>query len=383
MNTASSILARRRGHPLELFPVFRRWPRSTVRDLLYTALWNTLIALTITVMLQTFGNWPASFFTMFGYSLLASQCVGFPVHGALLLLQKVLPATTSRPLARLLDLAAIVLCGAFGIALSGAILRGDLPSLHSGKVAALLAFGLVIGIAMLAVLVAGERRIERQTLEARQQEQMATAARMLAEAQLRALQAQIEPHFLYNTLANVVSLIDSQPLHAKHMLERFIDYLRASLAASRAGSATLGAELELASSYLDVLGVRMGERLRWRIEADDAARALPIAPMLIQPLVENAVMHGLEPKVDGGEIVLHAAVVDGVLRIEVLDSGRGLVAAPPRPGGGVGLSNLRARVRQLHGPGARLELLDNPGGGVLARLILPLLQTEVTPSTAA
>jgi len=72
-----------------------------------------------------------------------------------------------------------------------------------------------------------------------------------------------------------------------------------------------------------------------------------------------------------------------VLRIEVRDSGRGLVAAPPRPGGGVGLSNLRARVRQLHGPGARLELLDNPGGGVLARLILPLLQTEVTPSTAA
>jgi len=383
MNTASSTLARGRGHPLELFPVFRRWPRSAVRDLLYTALWNTLIALTITVLLQTFGNWPSSFFTMFGYSLLASQCVGFPVHGALLLLQKVLPATTSRPLARLLDLAAIVLCGAFGIALSGAILRGGLPALHLGKIAALLAFGLVIGIAMLAVLVAGERRIERQTFAARQQEQMATAARMLAEAQLRALQAQIEPHFLYNTLANVVSLIDSQPLHAKRMLERFIDYLRASLAASRADSATLGAELELACAYLDVLGVRMGERLRWRIEADDAARALPIAPMLIQPLVENAVMHGLEPKVDGGAIVLHAAVVDDVLRVEVRDSGRGLVAAPPRPGGGVGLSNLRARVRQLHGPGARLELLDNPGGGVVARLILPLLQNEVTPSTAA
>ena len=383
MNTASSTLARRRGHPLELFPLFRLWPRSVVRDLLYTALWNTLVALAITVLLQTFGNWPAPFFTMFGYSLLASQCVGFPVHGALLLLQEVLPPTTSRPLARLLDLAAIVLCGAFGIALSGAILRGSLPALHSGKIAALLAFGLVIGIAMLAVLVAGERRIERQTVAARQQEQMATTARLLAEAQLSALQAQIEPHFLYNTLANVVSLIDTQPNDARRMLERFIDYLRASLAASRAGSATLGAELDLAASYLEVLGVRMGQRLRWRIDADDATRALPIAPMLIQPLVENAVMHGLEPKVDGGAIVLHAACIDGVLRIEVRDSGRGLVAAPPRPGGGVGLSNLRARVRQLHGPGARLELLDNPGGGVVARLILPFSQPEVTPSTAA
>ena len=376
-------MARRRGHPLELVPVFRRWPRSTVRDLLYTALWNTLIALGISLALTTFGNWRTSFLTLFGYSMLASQCVGFPIHGALRLLEAVVPPTTGRLNARLLELAAIVLCAAFGIAVSGAILRGTLPTLHIGAIGEQLVFGLVIGVGILAVLVAGERRIERQTLAARQQQQMATAARLLAEAQLSALQAQIEPHFLYNTLANVVSLIDSQPLHAKRMLERFIDYLRASLAASRAGSATLGAELELASSYLDVLSVRMGERLRWRIEADDAARALPIAPMLIQPLVENAVMHGLEPKVDGGEIVLHAAVVDGVLRVEVRDSGRGLVAAPPRPGGGVGLSNLRVRVRQLHGPGARLELLDNPGGGVVARLILPLLHIEVTPSTAA
>ena len=383
MNTATPTLARRRGHPLELFPVFRRWPRSTVRDLLYTALWNTLIAFAITVVLQVFGNWPSSFVTMFGYSVLASQCVGFPVHGALRLLETVVPPTASRLVARLLELAAIAVCGAFGILLSGAILRGALPLLRLDALTAVLAFGLVIGVAMLAVLVAGERRIERQTLEARRQEQMATAARLLAEAQLRALQAQIEPHFLYNTLANVVSLIDGQPLDAKRMLERFIDYLRASLAASRAGSATLGAELDLAASYLDVLGVRMGERLRWRIEAIDACRALPIAPMLIQPLVENAVMHGLEPKVDGGEIVLRAAIDEGVLRVEVRDSGRGLVAAPPRPGGGVGLSNLRERVRQLHGPGARLELLDNPGGGVVARLLLPLSQTEVTSSTAA
>ena len=313
--------------------------------------------------------------------MLASQCVGFPVHGALRLLETVVPPTTSRINARLLELAAIALCAAFGLVLSGAILRGAPPVLSSGALTGLLPLGLVIGAAMLAVLVAGERRIERQTGEARQQEQMATTARLLAEAQLRALQAQIEPHFLYNTLANVVSLIDTQPLHAKRMLERFIDYLRASLAASRAGSATLGAELDLASSYLDVLGVRMGERLRWRIEADDACRALPIAPMLIQPLVENAVTHGLEPKVEGGEIVLRATVDDGVLRIEVRDSGRGLVAAPPRPGGGVGLSNLRDRVRQMHGPGARLELLDNPGGGVIARLLLPL--HEVMPSTAA
>lgn len=383
MRHADPLTASRRGHPLELFPVFRRWPRTLARNLLYTAVWNALIAAVLSVALHTFGNLRTPFLTLFGYALLTSQCVGFPVHGALHILGRLVPPSTNRTLVRLLDLAAIVLSSAFGIMLSGSILRGTLPTLHSGAMLGLLVFGLVIGAAMLAVLVAGERRLERQTREARQQEQMATTARLLAESQLRALQAQIEPHFLYNTLANVVSLIDSQPAQARHMLERFIDYLRASLAASRAGSATLGAELDLAASYLEVLGVRMGHRLRWQIEADDACRALPIAPMLIQPLVENAIMHGLEPTVDGGQIVLRAAVDDGVLRIEVRDSGRGLVAAPPRPGGGVGLSNLRERVRQLYGAGARLELLDNPGGGVIARLLLPLSHTEVTSSTAA
>jgi sensor histidine kinase YesM len=155
---------------------------------------------------------------------------------------------------------------------------------------------------------------------------IAEAAQLLAEARLRTLQAQIEPHFLYNTLANVVSLIGSEPDKARHMLERLIDFLRASLSASRAEQATLGAELDLAAAYLDLLAVRMGARLRWRIEAQaQTAAALKIAPMLIQPLLENAIMHGLEPKVDGGEIVVRASCADGgALRIEVGDDGLGL-----------------------------------------------------------
>ena len=161
------------------------------------------------------------------------------------------------------------------------------------------------------------------------------------------------------------------------MLARFIDYLRASLAASRAESATLGGELDQISAYLDVLAVRMGERLRYRIESDPACRLLPIAPMLLQPLVENAVMHGIEPKLEGGEIVVRTRLEDGALCVEVADSGmglgKGMGAAPPRPGGGVGLSNLRERVRQLHGPQAQLQLFDNNPCGVTARLLLPLM----------
>jgi len=156
------------------------------------------------------------------------------------------------------------------------------------------------------VRLSGERRVEREMAQARQNEQIAAAGRLLAEARLRALQAQIEPHFLYNTLANVVSLIEVQPAQARHMLERFIDYLRASLAASRQERATLGAEADMIAAYLDVLGVRMGERLRYRIEVPAALRASSIAPMLLQPLVENAIAHGLEPKVEGGEVLLRA-----------------------------------------------------------------------------
>ncbi len=163
------------------------------------------------------------------------------------------------------------------------------------------------------------------------------------------------------------------------MLERFIDFLRASLTASRAEHATVGAELDLAAAYLDVLAVRLGPRLRYRIEAPDAARAVRIAPMLLQPIVENAVMHGLEPKVDGGEIVLRAHTDAQQLVIEVADSGAGLSDKPPRPGGGHGLANLRARLRSLYGADAQVQLLENQPCGMTVRVLLPL--DMVTPST--
>jgi sensor histidine kinase YesM len=262
-----------------------------------------------------------------------------------------------------------------GFTVPDALLRGADPFaalLRDGALAPMLPMGLLVTALTMVVLATNERRLAREHAAALQQQKIAEAAQLLAEARLRTLQAQIEPHFLYNTLANVVSLIGSEPDKARHMLERLIDFLRASLSASRAEQATLGAELDLAAAYLDLLAVRMGARLRWRIEADDAVRALPIAPMLIQPLVENAIMHGLEPKVGGGEIVVRASSAGGVLRIEVSDDGVGLAASPPRPGGGVGLANLRERLRSLHGLAAQLQLLENHPAGVTSRLLLPL-----------
>jgi signal transduction histidine kinase len=368
----------RAQHPLDMFALFRRWPASTRRNLVYTALWSSLIGVALTAFFALMGGRPSGPIPrLLGVTLLTSNTIGFLIHGALAALRWAFPAAAARRswAMRTCQVLLIESCAVLGFTVPDALLRGADPLkalLIDGAFAPILPMGLVVTALTMAILTINERRLVRDTEAALQQQQIAEAGQLLAEARLRTLQAQIEPHFLYNTLANVVSLIGSEPAKAKHMLERLIDFLRASLSASRAEQATLGAELDLAAAYLDLLSVRMGARLRWRIEADDACRALPIAPMLIQPLVENAIMHGIEPKMDGGEIVVRAAVVGGVLRVEVGDDGVGLAASAPRPGGGVGLSNLRERLRSLHGLSAQLQLLENQSAGVTSCLLLPL-----------
>ncbi|MFC5547742.1 sensor histidine kinase [Massilia aerilata] len=368
----------RAQHPLDMFALFRRWPASVWRNLVYTALWSSLIGLALTAFFVLMGaRTTMSGPRLLGMTLLTSNTIGFLIHFALAALRKAFPAAWARRswAMRACQVLLIEACAVLGFTVPDALLRGADPVsalLRDGALAPMLPMGLVITALTMTILAVNERRFVRETEAALQQQKIAEAGRLLAEARLRTLQAQIEPHFLYNTLANVVSLIGSEPDRAKHMLERLIDFLRASLSASRAEQASLGAELDLAGAYLDLLAVRMGARLRWRIEAGADCRDVKIAPMLIQPLVENAVMHGIEPKVDGGEIVVRAACGEGLLRIEVSDDGMGLGLAPPRPGGGVGLANLRERLRSLHGPGAQLQLLENQPAGVTSRLLLPL-----------
>ena len=374
-------------HPLEAIAPQLRGPRSALRALFYTLVLNCLVALVLTAGEQLLSRRPGPFLATLASMLLAANAVGFMIHGALLALRRLAPAAVSGgPRARLAHMAVSGIGALCGVSLARALFSWTSPlePVGSGALTTIIVYAVFTAIAIGAMLLLAERRLARETAAARQQEQIATASRLLAEARLRALQAQIEPHFLYNTLANVLSLIGTRPAQARHMLERFIDYLRASLAASRAESATLGDELDQVSAYLDVLAVRMGDRLRYRVETDAQCRALPIAPMLLQPLVENAVMHGIEPKLDGGEIVVRTRIDGANLCIEVADSGLGLGMAPPRPGGGVGLANLRERVRQLHGPQAHLQLFDNQACGVTARLLLPLLvPSSTTPSTTS
>lgn len=185
-----------------------------------------------------------------------------------------------------------------------------------------------------------------------------------AEAQLRLLHAQIEPHFLFNTLANIESLLDVDPARARAMLEAFSDHLRAGLTQLRGPETTLAAELDMVASYLHLLQIRMGSRLSFSIDAAPEARAGRMPPLLLQPLVENAIRHGLEPKIDGGRVRIHAHVEDGRLRIRVDDDGLGLdgTRPVPRPGNGMALANIRSRLQHRYGEGGRLTLTGSDSG---------------------
>ena len=203
------------------------------------------------------------------------------------------------------------------------------------------------------------------------------ARSQLSEAQLRLLQAQIEPHFLFNTLANVQGLIDYDPAQAKHMLDAFTDYLRASLQQMRAQDVSLAQELALVQDYLAVMQCRMGARLQTRLDVPEALLTARIPPLLLQPLIENAIHHGLEPQLGGGLLQLRAQALDGGLQIDIEDSGIGLARsrARPRRGHGLALQNIRERLQAVYGPAATLELTDAPGSaGTLARLRLPRLR---------
>jgi len=216
-----------------------------------------------------------------------------------------------------------------------------------------------------------------------------TQARMRAnEAQLRLLQGQMEPHFLFNTLANVISLIDADAPRAKHMLEALTDYLRASLGGLRHDDSTLATELDLARRYLELMRTRMGDRLRFEIEVDDTLRHARLMPLVLQPLIENAVKHGLEPQVDGGTVRVKAARVGDALQVCVEDDGAGLERAALRPrrtvaggpdGHGIALANLRERLQARFGVQAQLTLVAlESGTGTRS-----CLQVPFQPATAA
>ena len=206
------------------------------------------------------------------------------------------------------------------------------------------------------------------------QAQIAAAERDTSEARLMLLQSQLEPHMLFNTLATLRALITADPPRAEAMLDRMVDFLRATLSASRAPLHPLSAEFARLADYLELMAVRMGPRLAYALDLPPELANVPVPPLLLQPLVENAIRHGLEPHVAGGRIDVRARrLADGCIRVEVADTGAGYdPATPPRPGHGFGLAQVRERLANRHGSAAALEIGAGSAGGTTASIVFPL-----------
>jgi LytS/YehU family sensor histidine kinase len=190
----------------------------------------------------------------------------------------------------------------------------------------------------------------------------------VTEARLQSLRAQIEPHFLFNTLANIRRLYQTDPGLGRRMLSNFVAYLRAALPQMRHDETTLGHEVDLARAYLNVLQVRMGERLRFRLDVPDGLCALSFPPFALSTLTENAVKHGLNPLPEGGSIEIAARVENRRLTVEVADTGAGLRQSG---GSGAGIANLRARLAALYGSEAGLSIELNAPRGIRASIAVP------------
>lgn len=235
-----------------------------------------------------------------------------------------------------------------------------------GALGFLVTTGFVLTIsALVTIYFYSIEKARRAQLEAER------AQRQAAEAQLTLLQSQLEPHMLFNTLAHLRVLIKLRPDDAQQMLDQLIAFLRATLQASRAESHPLAAEFDRLRDYLALMRVRMGARLQVELDLppDLAQRAVP--PLLLQPLVENAIKHGLEPAVDGGLLRVSARAMGAGLRLQVEDHGVGLGAAPPSSGTGFGLEQVRERLRTQYGEQARIHMQALQPQGTLVTLELP------------
>lgn len=207
---------------------------------------------------------------------------------------------------------------------------------------------------------------------------VAEASFQASQARLKLLESQLEPHMLFNTLANLRVLIDADPARAQTMLDHLIAYLRATLNASRTGTHTLDTEFARLRDYLELMAIRMGPRLSFELTLPPELASAQVPTLLLQPLVENAIRHGLEPKVAGGHIAVRAQRAGSALLLEVDDTGIGIPVSGIADGG-FGLTQVRERLHTMYGAAAQLALLRGRPDGVGVRIHLPDAISNATP----
>ena len=345
--------------------VNRGAPQALLQSSLPALTINTFIALSLTAFVG--GD--------FGSNLLYSHFIGISIW---LLIEVALHLLLPNPKQQWRRLFLIVpvcvtlgyLVGLYGAAwLLGHQTQG-LWSEHPRLVLGYLLLSLTAGGAMTYYFMSREQLATAREEMAYAAAQTEAAQRHAAESTLRRLQTQLEPHMLFNTLANLRALVSTNPQAATEMLDRLIAYLRATLTASRASSHTLAQEFDRLRDYLELMAVRMGSRLQYALELPEALANLPMPPLLLQPLVENAIKHGLEPKVEGGRITVRASSAAGRITIEVNDTGVGLSSAVATPHG-FGLTQVRERLVATYGGDGAIEIVAGQAYGTRASVAFP------------
>ena len=253
----------------------------------------------------------------------------------------------------------------------GDVERGDsLPNL---------AMLLIVASLILKITYRGRIQAEAVAAAATQVAETESLKRQVMEARMAAMQAQMEPHFLFNTLAGIEHLIETDPPRAATMQKSLIAFLRATMPTLREANAQaerdLGRELAVVQPYLELMRMRMEERLQFDLQVPQGLRSARFPPMMLQSLVENAIRHGLEPKAEGGSISVRAEVQDGQLIVQVQDTGVGFapdaLGTSGAAGGGIGLSNIRERLQLLYGAKASLQTSSPSTGGACVTITVP------------
>lgn len=263
--------------------------------------------------------------------------------------------------------------------------RRRVTIVHAGDSLVDLAILWVLASAVIKAMYKGRIQAEVKAAQAAENAESEALKRQVIEARMAAMQAQVEPHFLFNTLASIDHLIEVDPPRASQMQKNLIALLRASMPTMREANATavrdLGRELAVIRPYLEILKMRMEERLQTEIDVPEGLLSAEFPPMMIQGLVENAIKHGLEPKAEGGSLKVKAEIVHGKLAVTVADTGLGFGRAATS-GTGVGLANIRERLQLLHGSKASVTVTENQPSGTVVTITVPYRSRNEEGATA-
>lgn len=258
--------------------------------------------------------------------------------------------------------------------------------IHWGDFLSNLALLWILGSALIKATYKGRIQAEAKAAQATETAEAEALRRQVVEARMAAMQAQVEPHFLFNTLASIDHLIETDPQRASQMQKNLIALLRASMPTMRetsdGGVRELGREIAVIRPYLEILKVRMEERLSTVLDVPEGLMSAEFPPMMIQTLVENAIKHGLEPKPEGGSLTVRAQVVHGKLQVTVADTGLGFGKAATA-GTGVGLANVRERLQMVYGLKATLAITENQPSGTVVTITVPYRSIEGVAAAAA